>query len=166
MFVSFLSCSESFTHHAAHPGANDIDEHFRTAPFEQNIPVLLGLASVWNVSFLGYPARADPALLPGAVQAGTPHPAGPATSSFLPWAVAARSHVLAACAILPGPNRCLCTCSVSQSCSMDAPPMASSKSNRVAVAAYKAFSPIRLCEDHSAGRQAYHTTRIASLHGH
>ena len=41
-----------------HPGANDIDEHFRTAPFEQNIPVLLGLASVWNVSFLGYPARA------------------------------------------------------------------------------------------------------------
>lgn len=39
-------------------GANDVDEHFRTAPFENNIPVLLGLASVWNVSFLGYPARA------------------------------------------------------------------------------------------------------------
>lgn len=39
-------------------GANDIDEHFRTAPFDQNIPILLGLASVWNVSFLGYPARA------------------------------------------------------------------------------------------------------------
>lgn len=35
-----------------------MDEHFRTAPFEENIPVLLGLASVWNVSFLGYPARA------------------------------------------------------------------------------------------------------------
>ena len=39
-------------------GAHDVDRHFREAPFEQNIPVLLGLASVWNVSFLGYPARA------------------------------------------------------------------------------------------------------------
>ena len=39
-------------------GANDVDEHFRSAPYESNIPVLLGLASVWNVSFLGYPARA------------------------------------------------------------------------------------------------------------
>ena len=35
-----------------------MDRHFREAPFESNIPVLLGLASVWNVSFLGYPARA------------------------------------------------------------------------------------------------------------
>lgn len=39
-------------------GANDIDEHFVTTPFEGNLPVLLGLLSVWNVSFLGYPARA------------------------------------------------------------------------------------------------------------
>jgi glucose-6-phosphate isomerase len=39
-------------------GAHDIDEHFRTAPFERNLPVLLGLTSVWNVSFLGCPARA------------------------------------------------------------------------------------------------------------
>ena len=35
-----------------------MDVHFRETPFESNIPVLLGLASVWNVSFLGYPARA------------------------------------------------------------------------------------------------------------
>ena len=35
-----------------------MDVHFRETPFLQNIPVLLGLASVWNVSFLGYPARA------------------------------------------------------------------------------------------------------------
>ena len=35
-----------------------MDVHFRETPFAQNIPVLLGLASVWNVSFLGYPARA------------------------------------------------------------------------------------------------------------
>ncbi|KAI3953590.1 hypothetical protein MKW92_017878 [Papaver armeniacum] len=39
-------------------GASSIDKHFNSAPFEKNIPVLLGLLSVWNVSFLGYPARA------------------------------------------------------------------------------------------------------------
>ena len=39
-------------------GAWDVDKHFRDAPFEDNIPVQLGLASIWNVSFLGYPARA------------------------------------------------------------------------------------------------------------
>ncbi|KAL3505293.1 hypothetical protein ACH5RR_035134 [Cinchona calisaya] len=39
-------------------GAWSIDQHFYSAPFEKNIPVLLGLLSVWNVSFLGYPARA------------------------------------------------------------------------------------------------------------
>ncbi|KAL0028857.1 hypothetical protein WJX77_001267 [Trebouxia sp. C0004] len=39
-------------------GAWDVDTHFRDAPFEENIPVQLGLASIWNVSFLGYPARA------------------------------------------------------------------------------------------------------------
>ncbi|KAJ3670059.1 hypothetical protein LUZ60_010383 [Juncus effusus] len=39
-------------------GANSIDNHFYSTPFENNIPVLLGLLSLWNVSFLGYPARA------------------------------------------------------------------------------------------------------------
>jgi glucose-6-phosphate isomerase len=39
-------------------GAHDVDEHFHTAPFERNLPVLLGLTSVWNVSFLNCPARA------------------------------------------------------------------------------------------------------------
>lgn len=39
-------------------GASSIDDHFYTTPFEKNIPVLLGLLSVWNVSFLEYPARA------------------------------------------------------------------------------------------------------------
>nr|P54234.1 RecName: Full=Glucose-6-phosphate isomerase, cytosolic 1; Short=GPI; AltName: Full=Phosphoglucose isomerase; Short=PGI; AltName: Full=Phosphohexose isomerase; Short=PHI [Clarkia arcuata]CAA61575.1 glucose-6-phosphate isomerase [Clarkia arcuata] len=39
-------------------GAHSIDQHFSSASFEKNIPVLLGLLSVWNVSFLGYPARA------------------------------------------------------------------------------------------------------------
>ena len=35
-----------------------MDEHFRTAPFEDNIPVLLGLTGVWNTTFLGYPSMA------------------------------------------------------------------------------------------------------------
>ncbi|KAK9165556.1 hypothetical protein Scep_000747 [Stephania cephalantha] len=39
-------------------GASSIDQHFYSESFEKNIPVLLGLLSVWNVSFLGYPARA------------------------------------------------------------------------------------------------------------
>ncbi|XP_072988535.1 glucose-6-phosphate isomerase, cytosolic [Typha latifolia] len=39
-------------------GASSIDDHFYSTPFEENIPVLLGLLSVWNVTFLGYPARA------------------------------------------------------------------------------------------------------------
>ena len=34
-------------------GAHDIDEHFRTAPAEKNVPVLMALAGVWNVNFLG-----------------------------------------------------------------------------------------------------------------
>ncbi|TVU44769.1 hypothetical protein EJB05_04225 [Eragrostis curvula] len=39
-------------------GASSIDKHFYSSSFGKNIPVLLGLLSVWNVSFLGYPARA------------------------------------------------------------------------------------------------------------
>lgn len=33
-------------------GAYQMDEHFRTAPFEQNLPVLMGLLGVWNHNFL------------------------------------------------------------------------------------------------------------------
>ncbi|XP_023537645.1 glucose-6-phosphate isomerase, cytosolic-like [Cucurbita pepo subsp. pepo] len=39
-------------------GASSIDQHFYSSSFEKNIPVLLGLLSVWNVSFLGHAARA------------------------------------------------------------------------------------------------------------
>ncbi|CAL9123691.1 unnamed protein product, partial [Musa acuminata var. zebrina] len=39
-------------------GASNIDNHFYSASLERNLPVLLGLLSVWNVTFLGYPARA------------------------------------------------------------------------------------------------------------
>jgi glucose-6-phosphate isomerase len=34
-------------------GFHEMDEHFRTAPFEKNLPVLMGLLAVWNTDFLG-----------------------------------------------------------------------------------------------------------------
>src|SRR5262249_44196607 len=34
-------------------GFRAMDEHFRTAPFERNLPVLMGLIGVWNTDFLG-----------------------------------------------------------------------------------------------------------------
>ena len=34
-------------------GFHAMDEHFRTAPFARNLPVLLGLLTVWNNNFLG-----------------------------------------------------------------------------------------------------------------
>ncbi len=34
-------------------GFHQMDEHFRTAPFEKNLPVLMGLLSVWYSDFFG-----------------------------------------------------------------------------------------------------------------
>ena len=34
-------------------GFHAVDEHFRTAPFAQNLPVLMGLIGLWNTDFLG-----------------------------------------------------------------------------------------------------------------
>jgi len=34
-------------------GFREMDEHFRTAPLEHNLPVLMGLLAVWNTNFLG-----------------------------------------------------------------------------------------------------------------
>ena len=34
-------------------GFHEMDEHFRTTPFDKNIPALLGLIAVWNNDFLG-----------------------------------------------------------------------------------------------------------------
>jgi glucose-6-phosphate isomerase len=34
-------------------GLHQMDEHFRTAPFERNLPVLMGLLSVWYNDFFG-----------------------------------------------------------------------------------------------------------------
>jgi len=39
-------------------GARSVDNHFINAPLRQNIPVIMGLLGVWNMSFLGYNARA------------------------------------------------------------------------------------------------------------
>ncbi len=34
-------------------GFHEMDEHFRTAPFERNLPVLMALLTVWYVNFFG-----------------------------------------------------------------------------------------------------------------
>ena len=39
-------------------GANEMDRHFKTAPLQENIPVLLALLSIWNQHFLGVPVQA------------------------------------------------------------------------------------------------------------
>jgi glucose-6-phosphate isomerase len=39
-------------------GFHAMDEHFRTAPFEQNLPVLLGLLTVWYTDFFGAQTQA------------------------------------------------------------------------------------------------------------
>jgi glucose-6-phosphate isomerase len=47
---------EAFAHLLA--GAHDIDEHFRSAPWERNLPVLMGLLGIWNINFLELPTLA------------------------------------------------------------------------------------------------------------
>jgi glucose-6-phosphate isomerase len=39
-------------------GFHAMDEHFRSAPFERNLPVLMGLLTVWYVNFFGAPTVA------------------------------------------------------------------------------------------------------------
>lgn len=39
-------------------GAHEMDEHFRTAPLEQNAPIVLGLLGVWYASVLGAASHA------------------------------------------------------------------------------------------------------------
>ena len=38
-------------------GAHSVDQHFRTAPLERNLPVLLGLVGWWNATQLRHPER-------------------------------------------------------------------------------------------------------------
>ncbi|WP_018184410.1 glucose-6-phosphate isomerase [Kaistia granuli] len=39
-------------------GAHDMDQHFRTAPLDRNLPVMLALIGIWNRNVLGFPAKA------------------------------------------------------------------------------------------------------------
>jgi glucose-6-phosphate isomerase len=39
-------------------GFREVDEHFRTAPLERNLPVLMGLLAVWNADLMGAESRA------------------------------------------------------------------------------------------------------------
>jgi glucose-6-phosphate isomerase len=39
-------------------GFHEMDEHFRTAPFDRNLPVLMGLLAVWYNDFFGAPTVA------------------------------------------------------------------------------------------------------------
>jgi glucose-6-phosphate isomerase len=34
-------------------GFHQMDEHFRTAPFESNLPIIMALLGIWNTNFLG-----------------------------------------------------------------------------------------------------------------
>jgi glucose-6-phosphate isomerase len=44
--------------HAMLAGFHQMDEHFRTSPFEKNLPVLMGLISVWYNDFFDAPTIA------------------------------------------------------------------------------------------------------------
>ncbi len=39
-------------------GMHRIDEHFRSAPWDENLPALLGLVGIWNRNFWGWPTYA------------------------------------------------------------------------------------------------------------
>jgi glucose-6-phosphate isomerase len=39
-------------------GGHAMDEHFRSAPWERNLPVLMGLFGIWNINFLELPTLA------------------------------------------------------------------------------------------------------------
>jgi glucose-6-phosphate isomerase len=39
-------------------GGHEMDEHFRSAPWAENLPVLMGLAAVWNINFMNLPTLA------------------------------------------------------------------------------------------------------------
>jgi glucose-6-phosphate isomerase len=39
-------------------GGNEMDEHYRSAPWQDNLPVLMGLIGVWNINFMNLPTLA------------------------------------------------------------------------------------------------------------
>ena len=54
-----ISLAVGYDHFAALlKGANNMDEHFKTTPFQENIPVILALLSVWYNNFYGAESEA------------------------------------------------------------------------------------------------------------
>ena len=39
-------------------GGHEMDEHFRTTPWPENLPALMGLLGVWNINFMKLPTLA------------------------------------------------------------------------------------------------------------
>ena len=39
-------------------GGFEMDEHFKTAPIEQNIPMIMGLLGIWYINFFNFPTHA------------------------------------------------------------------------------------------------------------
>ncbi|HEY0767347.1 MAG TPA: glucose-6-phosphate isomerase, partial [Steroidobacteraceae bacterium] len=39
-------------------GGHEMDEHFRSAPWQENLPALMGLIGVWNINFMNLPTLA------------------------------------------------------------------------------------------------------------
>jgi glucose-6-phosphate isomerase len=56
LLIAIALGSEAFR--ALLAGAEELDEHFRNAPLDRNLPVLLGLIGVWNQNFLGTTSHA------------------------------------------------------------------------------------------------------------
>ncbi len=50
LVINLMIGNEAFTRFLN--GAKAMDEHFLTAPFEKNLPVILGLIGIWNLNFL------------------------------------------------------------------------------------------------------------------
>ncbi|GHB25315.1 glucose-6-phosphate isomerase [Mongoliitalea lutea] len=54
-----IACAIGFDNfEALLAGAHSMDQHFRTAEFEENIPVILALVGLWNTNFLGATSEA------------------------------------------------------------------------------------------------------------
>ena len=54
-----IACTIGFDHFAELlDGAHEMDMHFRTAPFERNIPVVLALIGIWYINFFGAESEA------------------------------------------------------------------------------------------------------------
>ncbi len=51
--LPIMLCLGEENFHALLDGAHGMDQHFRTAPLEANMPVLLGLVGIWYINFFG-----------------------------------------------------------------------------------------------------------------